>query len=137
MTYEEFMKATPEQKAELGKKIQQNMITDKDMETTLKVLKRYAKNFEWHKETSDILKEASKIIEREREFKLDEASHCEMTIEMEQGRDIPLAEWARIHNVDPVNARQRALRGTLPAHKVGNTWMINEHTENKDARERR
>lgn len=136
MNYEEFIKATPEQKAELKKKIQQGIITSKDIEITLKVLERYADNFEWHQETASILKEAAAIIESEREYLLDEAAHSEITIEMEQGRDIPLAEWARINNVDPANARQRALRGTLPAHKVGNTWMINEFAVNKDAREK-
>ncbi len=72
----------------------------------------------------------------EKEHEADQLAHSEVTLELEQGRDIPLAEWARINGVDPANARQRAIRGTLPARKVGNIWMINEFQKNNDARRR-
>ena len=80
------------------------------------------------------MNEAYSILEGEYHYELEQEAHSEVTIEMEQGKDIPLAEWARNHNVSVANARQRAIRGTLPAYKVGNIWMINEFAENKDKR---
>ena len=134
MTYEEFMKATPEEKEALKKEIQEKSISIEDLKTTLKVLEQYGKNFEWVPEYAKILKEAHAIISDEYERNLDQEAHSQATIEMEQGKDIPLAEWARNHNISEANARQRALRGTIPAYKSGNIWMINEFTQNKDQR---
>lgn len=70
----------------------------------------------------------------EKEAEADARAHAETTIEIEEGKEIPLTEWARINKVDPANARQRAQRGTLPAHKIGNTWMIRENVKNIDRR---
>lgn len=134
MTYEEFAKATPEEKKAFRKKMQENSISINDLKATLKVLEQYGKNFEWIPEYSKTLKAAYDIMTAEYERELDQEAHSKVTIEMEQGKDIPLAEWARNHNVSIANARQRAIRGTLPAHKVGNIWMINEFSENKDKR---
>ena len=39
---------------------------------------------------------------------------------------IQLSDWARSLGKDPVLARQKALRGTVPAVKVGRDWMIEE-----------
>ena len=32
---------------------------------------------------------------------------------------IPLKEWAERENINPATARQKALRGTIPAVKMG------------------
>ncbi len=76
-----------------------------------------------------------RILEREAEYQADQEAHSEVTIEMEQGRDIPLAEWAHKHGLDESYARQKARRGSLKtAHKVGRDWFINELEENIDNR---
>lgn len=134
MTYEEFMKVTPEEKETFRKKMQENSISINELKATLKVLEQYGKNFEWIPEYSKTLKAAYDIMAVEYERELDQEAHSDVTIEMEQGKDIPLAEWARNHNISEANARQRALRGTIPAYKSGNIWMINEFTQNKDQR---
>lgn len=41
---------------------------------------------------------------------------------------IQLSDWARSLEKDPVLARQKALRGTVPAVKIGRDWMIEENT---------
>lgn len=35
-----------------------------------------------------------------------------------------LAEWAKIHKVNPQSAANKALRGTIPAFRVADHWMI-------------
>ena len=45
MTYEEFAKATPEEKKAFRKKMQENSISINDLKATLKVLEQYGKNF--------------------------------------------------------------------------------------------
>lgn len=106
----------------------------RDYETAIDLLKYYAKNSEnfcLQEAEKDALIRAAFIIEREKEWIADQEAHSEATLELEAGREIPLVEWARLNNVDPANARQRAARGTIPAYKVGSTWMINEFAENK------
>ena len=135
MTYEEYLKASPEEKEELKKRIKKTDTAPEEkrleIETTLKVLKKYAERLKWDEETYKCLKEAHTIIASECERDIDQEAHAEVTLEMEQGKNIPLAEWARKNGVNPDNARQRATRGTLPAEKVGGIWMINEFVENK------
>ena len=114
-------------------------ITNTDLYVTLNVLKKYKEVFDgWQAERADALAKAYDIIETELEYEIDQEIHSEFTIEQEtgevMGREIPLSEWARKNHVDPDNARQRATRGTLPAHKVGSIWMINEIVPNEDKR---
>lgn len=108
----------------------QKRITIDDMRLTLEVLKRFEKSFNRHPETAKALHEAAAIIEGELELErnADQEAHAEVMLILERGREIPLAEWARKNGINPANARQRALRGNLPAHKVGNVWLINELT---------
>lgn len=74
------------------------------------------------------IQEAEEDLSAETEWEREQEMHSEVTLEMELGREIPLAEWARNNNINPDNARQKALRGTLKtAHKVGNVWLINEN----------
>ena len=47
---------------------------------------------------------------------------------------ITLKEWALREGISPATARQRAIRGTLPAVKVGRDWLIEEDTPNTDGR---
>lgn len=39
---------------------------------------------------------------------------------------IPVSKWARINGKNPDNARQKAIRKTIPAVKQGKVWMIDE-----------
>ena len=47
---------------------------------------------------------------------------------------IPLKEWAERENIKPATARQKALRGTIPAVKMGRDWFIDENVKNADKR---
>lgn len=47
---------------------------------------------------------------------------------------IPLKEWAERENINPATARQKALRGTIPAVKMGRDWFIEENEKNADKR---
>ena len=47
---------------------------------------------------------------------------------------IPLKEWAVSIGMNPANARQKAIRGTLPAVKMGRDWFIEESAQNIDKR---
>lgn len=47
---------------------------------------------------------------------------------------IPLKQWAETVGIDPATARQKALRGTIPAVKMGRDWFIEESTKNTDKR---
>lgn len=47
---------------------------------------------------------------------------------------IPLKEYAEIHGANPANVRQKILRGTLPAKKIGSEWFIDINTPYTDAR---
>ena len=42
---------------------------------------------------------------------------------------IPLKQWAEAVGIDPATARQKALRGTIPAVKMGRDWFIEESTK--------
>lgn len=44
-------------------------------------------------------------------------------------RIIPLADWAKVHRVDPQTASNKAMRQTLPAFHLRDKWMIAEDTE--------
>lgn len=50
---------------------------------------------------------------------------------------ITLKEWALREGISPATARQRAIRGTLPAVKMGRDWFIEESTPNIDNRLKR
>lgn len=114
--------------------------TIKNFETTVYFLNYYAENSENFCLTEDeknALISAKKIMERELEWNRDQLAHSEITIEKEQGKDIPLAEWAHREGLDESYARQKARRGSLKtAHKVGRDWFINELEENRDNRRR-
>lgn len=47
---------------------------------------------------------------------------------------ISVKEYASIHGVAPANIRQKILRGTLDAEKVGHEWVLNRNTPYVDAR---
>lgn len=47
---------------------------------------------------------------------------------------IPLKDWAIKNGIKPDTARQKALRGKLPAKKVGREWLIEEDVINIDNR---
>lgn len=49
-------------------------------------------------------------------------------------KKIPLVEWAKINNISPATARQKAIRGTIPAVKQGRDWFIYEDVPNTDNR---
>ena len=43
---------------------------------------------------------------------------------------ITLKQWAQRENINPATARQKALRGTIPAVKMGRDWFIEENEKN-------
>ena len=45
---------------------------------------------------------------------------------------IPLKQWAERVGINPASARQKAIRGKLPAVKMGRDWVIEEDTPNTD-----
>lgn len=47
---------------------------------------------------------------------------------------IPLKQWAERVGINPASARQKAIRGNLPAVKMGRDWLIEEDTPNTDGR---
>lgn len=47
---------------------------------------------------------------------------------------IPLKDYAKMHNIDPANVRQKILRGSLQAKKIGNVWVIKRDTPYTDER---
>lgn len=47
---------------------------------------------------------------------------------------ITLKEWALREGISPATARQKALRGTIPAVKMGRDWFIEESAPNADNR---
>lgn len=47
---------------------------------------------------------------------------------------IPLSEWAKQHGISRDGARQKAVRGALPAFKLGRIWVIDKDAENIDHR---
>ena len=47
---------------------------------------------------------------------------------------ISLKDWAIKNGITPDTARQKALRGNLPAQKIGREWLIEEDTVNIDNR---
>lgn len=49
---------------------------------------------------------------------------------------VTIREYAKIHGVNPANVRQKILRGTLEAERLGNEWLIDKNTPYTDARRR-
>lgn len=49
---------------------------------------------------------------------------------------VTIREYAKIHGVNPANIRQKILRGTLKAERLGNEWLIDKDTPYTDARRR-
>lgn len=47
---------------------------------------------------------------------------------------IPIAQWAEKVGIAPVTARQKAVRGTIPAKKMGRDWFIEADIPNTDSR---
>lgn len=50
---------------------------------------------------------------------------------------IPLKQWAERQGINPATARQKYLRGKLPAQKIGRDLFIEEDTPNIDNRIKR
>ena len=49
---------------------------------------------------------------------------------------ITLAEYAKMHNVDPSTLRHKIKRKTLKAIKFGNTWVIDKNEPYIDYRKK-
>lgn len=47
---------------------------------------------------------------------------------------ITLKQWAEREGLAPATARQKVLRGMLPAVKIGRDWFIDEDVPNTDGR---
>ena len=47
---------------------------------------------------------------------------------------IPLKQWAERVGINPASARQKVIRGKLPAVKMRRDWVIEEDTPNTDGR---
>lgn len=47
---------------------------------------------------------------------------------------IPIKEWAERVGINPATARQKAIRGSIPAVKIGRDWLIEADTSNADKR---
>ena len=117
------------------------MIGTNELKTAVEVLKHYNENsrlFGFDSEELDALLKAEKIMERELSWQEEQEAHSEVTIEMELGKEISLAEWARKHGIDESTARQKARRGGFKtAHKVGRDWLIRETEDNPDGRRKK
>lgn len=110
----------------------------KELEITCEVLKYYSTYsdlFSFSQEEILALRSAENTIGRELYWQNGQKTHSEVTLEMEQGKDIPLGMWARKHGLDESYARQKARRGSLKtAHKVGRDWFVSELEDNVDNR---
>lgn len=117
------------------------VFTSENFKITIYFLNYYIKNSETiclTENEKDSLLSAKKVMERELELNSAKLTHLDATIKMEQGKDIPLAEWAHKHGLSESYARQKARRGSLKtAHKVGRDWFINELEDNLDNRRKR
>lgn len=47
---------------------------------------------------------------------------------------IPLKQWAENVGINPATARQKAIRGAIPAEKIGRDWYIDDMVKNPDGR---
>lgn len=47
---------------------------------------------------------------------------------------IPLIQWAIQVGIKPATARQKAIRGSIPAVKMGRDWFISADVQNIDNR---
>lgn len=113
----------------------------KEINTAIEVLKVELEIFqgrEYFEKEEESLKTCIEILNDAKENEKDSEAHSEVTIEMEQGREIPLKEWARKNGIDESTARQKARRGGFKtAHKLGRDWMINELESNPDGRRKK
>ena len=114
--------------------------------------KREVELYDYLFETTATLQKAKKIIEHHQdlqeltkkephnidlEFEQDQEAHAEVTLELEEGKDIPLTEWARNNHINPATARQNAGRGKYKtAKKIGRDWFIKEWEQNIDNRKK-
>lgn len=114
------------------------MIRANEIKICVDVLTHYTENcklFGFQESEVNSMREALSIMRGELSHEEEQLAHSEVTIEMEQGKDIPLAEWARKWGLDESYARQKARRGSLrTAHKIGRDWFISELEENRDNR---
>ncbi len=111
-----------------------------ELRITVEVLNFYANHnlFGFSKSEVDAIKEVSSIMAHEYEHQSDQEAHAEVTIEAEEGREIPLVEWARRNGITPDSARQKALRGGFEtARKSGRDWLINENEKYRDNRRKK
>lgn len=111
-----------------------------DLRITVEVLNFYASHSHFGFSESEVgaIKEAASIMVSEYERQLDQEAHAEVTIEAEEGREIPLVEWARKNGITPDSARQKALRGGFEtARKSGRDWLINENEKYRDNRRKK
>lgn len=93
---------------------------------------------EYFEEEAKALRKSISILEEARENEYDHEAHSDVTIEMEQGKEIPLKEWARKNGIDESTARQKARRGGFKtAHKLGRDWFISEMESNQDGRRKK
>lgn len=89
------------------------------------------------KENIDALERTIKIIKSEANWQTEQEIHSQITIEMEQGKEISLVEWAEKNKISPDTARQKANRGMFKtARKIGRNWVINEFEQNNDNRKK-
>lgn len=111
-----------------------------DLRITVEVLNFYAthNHFGFSESEVEAIKEVTSIMASEYEHGLEQEAHSEVTIEEEEGREIPLAEWARRNGITPDSARQKALRGGFEtARKSGRDWLISENEKYRDNRRRK
>lgn len=47
---------------------------------------------------------------------------------------IPIKQWSERVGINPATARQKAIRGSIPAVKIGRDWLIDADTPNTDKR---
>lgn len=67
------------------------------------------------------------------------ASGQEVTVGDDNGplyNYIPLKDYARLHNANPANVRQKILRGTLAGEKFGSEWFIDKNQPYDDKRKK-
>ncbi len=57
-----------------------------------------------------------------------EALHRRIT-KLTARKIIPLADWAKEHNLNPQSATNKAIRGTIPAFRMRGHWMIDANYE--------
>lgn len=118
-------------------------ITEETLEYLKKIVPKHtdddhSRMAEDDRDTLRAIDKVLRILKSESEYQEDQETHSEVTVEMEIGREISLAEWARAHKIDESTARQKARRGGFKtARKVGRDWLIRETEENPDGRRKK